>query len=454
MSWNLHIAAVALTAGGLLGQVQQGSLPSAWISPSGNCLEEQDWRVHEYNQDFFILRQSGCTHYEKPFLYLIFGKEKALLLDSGAGTPQTAPMIQALMRKRGKADLPLLVVHSHGHRDHTAGDATFASISSAKVIAPKVEALTEAFAIPKWPEQAGQVDLGTRVLDVIPIPGHDDVSIALYDRKTGILLTGDSVYPGRLYVSNWKDFAASIHRLVEFTRTRPVSHVLGTHIEQTRTPFRDYPTGTTYQPDEHSLELSRGNLLELDVTLAEAKDPTARINLRDLSVVPRTARQPSFVSSSFQVPTLHETAKYKFVPLGPALAQHDFDAYMSSIDHLQKTFTGGGWPNKNITMVDALKDVEGEISRFHARESFTYAVLTPDGSKELGCVYIRPSRKAGYDAQVALWVTAEQFHAGLENDLVPEVKRWLAAKWPFQKVGFPKRDISQKEWDALPNKQP
>ena len=64
------------------------------------------------------------------------------------------------------------------------------------------------------------------------------------------------------------------------------------------------------------------------------------------------------------------------VPLGPALAQHDYDAYMSSIDHLRKTFSGGGWPNQQITMVDALKDVEGEIARFHARESFTYAVLT------------------------------------------------------------------------------
>jgi hypothetical protein len=186
--------------------------------------------------------------------------------------------------------------------------------------------------------------------------------------------------------------------------------------------------------------------------LSEAKDTTTRINLRDFSIVPRSAQRPTFVSRDFKVPMLHETAKFKFVPLGPALAQHDYDAYMSSIEHLQKTFSSGGWPHKNITMADALKDVEGEIARFHARESFTYAVLTPDGMKELGCVYIRPSRKAGYDAQVAMWVTAEQFHAGFESELAPEVKKWLAAKWPFEKVAFPKREISQKEWDALPNK--
>jgi hypothetical protein len=77
-------------------------------------------------------------------------------------------------------------------------------------------------------------------------------------------------------------------------------------------------------------------------------------------------------------------------------------------------------------------------------------VLTPDGTKELGCVYIRPSRKAGYDAQVSMWVTAERFAAGFDPELLADVKQWLAEKWPFKRVAFPKREISQAEWDALP----
>ena len=263
--------AFALFATALTAQIQTGSLPHSWTSKTGNCLEEPEWMVHEYNEDFFILRQSGCTHYEKPFLYLILEKEKALLLDTGAGKPQTSAIVTAVLKKRGRQDLALVVTHSHGHRDHTAGDEGFASIPKVKVIAPKVEELKAAFAITNWPSDIGQIDLGSRVIDVIPIPGHDDASIALYDRKTGVLLTGDTVYPGRLYVSDWNAFAASIRRLVEFTRTRQVSHVLGTHIEQTRTPFRDYVTGTTYQPDEHALELSRGTLLEIEEAIASAK---------------------------------------------------------------------------------------------------------------------------------------------------------------------------------------
>ena len=55
-------------------------------------------------------------------------------------------------------------------------------------------------------------------------------------------------------------FMASHQRLVDFTADKPVAHVLGTHIEQTSTPFVDYPRGTTYQPDEHVLELTHGGV--------------------------------------------------------------------------------------------------------------------------------------------------------------------------------------------------
>jgi glyoxylase-like metal-dependent hydrolase (beta-lactamase superfamily II) len=37
-------------------------------------------------------------------------------------------------------------------------------------------------------------------VEVIVIPGHDPLSIAFYDRRSGILLRGDSLYPGHLYV--------------------------------------------------------------------------------------------------------------------------------------------------------------------------------------------------------------------------------------------------------------
>ena len=86
-----------------------------------------------------ILRQSGCTHFEKPFLYLILGTREAMLVDTGAGGADAAPVIAEILRaharRERRAALPLLVVHSHGHDDHVAGDAAFRDRSGVRLVA-------------------------------------------------------------------------------------------------------------------------------------------------------------------------------------------------------------------------------------------------------------------------------------------------------------------------------
>jgi hypothetical protein len=62
--------------------------------------------------------------------------------------------------------------------------------------------------------------------------------------------------------------------------------VLGNHIEQTRTPFVDYPVGTKFQPDEHELALSAGSIFELDRVL-QSMDAPKKVFLRDMTIDPR-----------------------------------------------------------------------------------------------------------------------------------------------------------------------
>jgi hypothetical protein len=138
----------------------------------------------------------------------------------------------------------------------------------------------------EWPEQIGKIDLGDRVIDAIAIPGHSALSVALYDRRTAILLAGDTLYPGRLYVADFPAYAASVERLVKFTEGKPVAHILGNHIEQSSTPFLDYPVGTMYQPNEHELALSRGSLLELQAAVRSMHGTPKRLCMRDFSVWP------------------------------------------------------------------------------------------------------------------------------------------------------------------------
>ncbi len=274
--------------------VEPGELPKLWITGGPNCLEVPAWQIHEYNPTLYILRESGCTNYEKPFLYLFFGHDRALLVDTGAGQSDAAVVVQGLigkwLKREKRASIALVVAHSHGHGDHVAGDKGFAGMPDTTLVPATVEAVQQAFGIASWPEQAGAIDLGGRVLDVIGIPGHQPAAAAYYDRQTGILLTGDNLYPGRLYISDFPVYLASTQRLVKFTEGRAVAHILGCHIEQSSTPYVDYPIGTTYQPHEHSLELGRAHLLELLAGLEQMQAKPVKLALRDFTIFPREPR--------------------------------------------------------------------------------------------------------------------------------------------------------------------
>ena len=169
---------------------------------------------------------------------------------------------------------------------------------------------------------------------------------------------------------------------------------------------------------------------------------------------PAAAEAPAaarpFIAADFPVPSRIEGKGFQLVPLGPALVKIDFDAYMSSIEHLQKTFTrSAAWPHPGITDADAMADMQAEAARFAGRESFAYSVLTPDGTRERGCVYISPSPVPGYDAVVRIWVTKAEYDAGFDRELTAWATRWVETAWPFRKVAYPGRTIDWQTWDAL-----
>jgi len=277
------------------GGLERGTLPEHWLSQGPKCMEIPEWQVQEYNPNFFLLRQSPCTDYEKPFIFLIFGKDKAMLVDTGSRNGNLAPYLQWTVKnwltRNGRTSIPLIVTHTHEHGDHTFGDKALQALNDPAMpvtfVAASVEENSKFFGIKNWPEDVGQVDLGGRVIDVVPIPGHSKASMAFYDRNTGVLLSGDTLYPGRLYVSDFAAFEASIDRLVKFTEGKPIAEVLGNHIEESSTPFLDYPVGTIYQPKEHELALSRGTLLELQDAVKSMHGTPKRLALRDFSVWPQ-----------------------------------------------------------------------------------------------------------------------------------------------------------------------
>jgi glyoxylase-like metal-dependent hydrolase (beta-lactamase superfamily II) len=263
-----------------------GSLDVRWIhgSPSAKHNTDPDIQVHAYAEHTLVLRQNKAVHYEAPFMFLLFGNARAVLIDTGATESaewfplrQTVDdLVERWLAGHPRDDYGLLVLHTHAHGDHVAGDAQFTGRPGTEVVDAGLGSVLEYFGFGDGHDEVARVDLGGRVLECLLTPGHHQAAVTFYDPYTGLLLTGDTVYPGRLYVADWPAFRATIDRLTRFAAARPVTHVLGCHIEMTGRPRVDYPIRTTYQPDEPPLQMTVGQLLDVRTAIDEIGDRPGR----------------------------------------------------------------------------------------------------------------------------------------------------------------------------------
>jgi hydroxyacylglutathione hydrolase len=247
-------------------QLVPGTMDVRWNEGSKDCIKnpQRPVQVHRYNAETFILRQSLCATYEAPFIYLLIGKTKALLIDTGAvADAKTMPLAQTVISllANGGSRLPLMVVHTHGHLDHRSGDDQFRALPDVEIVPTDLESVKSRLGVADWPNGIGHIDLGDRVIDVIPAPGHYPSHVAYYDRQTGLFFSGDFLLPGRLLIEDTNADLASARRVAEFVEQRPVTYVLGAHIELDESG--KIFLGTRYHPNERSLQLTKQDLLAL-----------------------------------------------------------------------------------------------------------------------------------------------------------------------------------------------
>ena len=248
----------------VLGQIASGSMDVKWSEGARDCHKNPPppLQVHRYNAQTAILRESLCATYEGPFLYLLVGSQRALLIDSGAVRDAgEMPLAQTVRTLLPQPDFPLTVVHTHGHLDHRSGDDQFAGDAHTEVVGTTLADVQRHFRLSQWPEGSAQIDLGERIVDVLPTPGHYPSELSYYDRQTGLLFSGDFLLPGRLLIADKSADLASAQRAAEFVANRPVTYVLGGHIELDRSGKTFL--GEHYHPDERPLQLSKDQLLQL-----------------------------------------------------------------------------------------------------------------------------------------------------------------------------------------------
>jgi len=156
-----------------------------------------------------------------------------------------------------------------------------------------------------------------------------------------------------------------------------------------------------------------------------------------------------FIPSNINPPQTFATDEFRLRMLTVSDVVKDYDAVMTSIDHLQGVFgTNSTWPKNDLTLEQDLIDLGWHQKEFQKLSSFAYTMMNLDESQCLGCVYVLPSDNDQYDAVVILWVRKSELDNGLDERLFSAVQSWLVSKWPFKNVAYPGRKIA---WDKFLN---
>jgi hypothetical protein len=150
-----------------------------------------------------------------------------------------------------------------------------------------------------------------------------------------------------------------------------------------------------------------------------------------------------FVPDDFDPPRGLELPEFQLVPLGPEHNESDHVAWTSSIAHIRATpgFESLDWPPPEGMSLEANRDDLVDHARdFAERTGFTFTVLRPGTEEVIGCLYIYPAKDGEHDAHVRSWVRADV--AELDAPLHAAVSRWLAERWPFERVIYAERSAA------------
>jgi glyoxylase-like metal-dependent hydrolase (beta-lactamase superfamily II) len=220
-------------------------LPRPEYKTLERVLRDEPWfEIYRIRPGVFAIYEP--KQFEEVISYLMLGEKRALLFDTGLGVGKISAVVARL------TPLPVIVINSHTHFDHVGGNAEFRNIwnrdllytrknmrgqpniYSRDVLAPErlcgplpPGADAKSYSIRRWKSTHSlrdheRIDLGGRIVEVIFAPGHTPDSVALLDRRNGLLFTGDSFYPGPIYLFVPEtDFAAYTRSVARLAALEP-----------------------------------------------------------------------------------------------------------------------------------------------------------------------------------------------------------------------------------------
>ena len=161
-------------------------------------INESTWRIEDNGVRFFLL----C------------GEEKAALVDTGMNAPNARVIAEGL------TNLPLILINTHADPDHISGNGSFDEFYMS--VAEEENYREHGGKGKLLPVKEGDViELGKRPLRIIDIPGHTPGSIAILDEKNRVLISGDTVQDGNIFMfgkfRNLDVYIQSLKHLGEFS---------------------------------------------------------------------------------------------------------------------------------------------------------------------------------------------------------------------------------------------
>jgi hypothetical protein len=154
------------------------------------------------------------------------------------------------------------------------------------------------------------------------------------------------------------------------------------------------------------------------------------------------------VPSDFMAPTTFGSESFKVEPLSYYNMIQEYAAVQKSGKNIAACLRKNEADYQNYAVQKEVIEVGWHMAERRRRHCFAYAIMSPDHKTFLGALYVNPTKKKDYDALVLMW-TVPDAPKGLDGEVYEALKKWIAEKWPFAKVGYPGREMSFVDWDKV-----
>ncbi len=164
-------------------------------------------KIEEIQQGIYLLEGEGKGSHH----YLIRAAYRNVLIDSGLDQDFLCLQEQLLSLGLKVRDIDL-VINTHEHLDHIGANRYFQEssfIAAHRFAATKITLEDHYVTLYRsgdrnevplrvhlWLENRSLFDLGSHTLEIIHTPGHTSGSICIYEFKTKVLFSGDTVFGG------------------------------------------------------------------------------------------------------------------------------------------------------------------------------------------------------------------------------------------------------------------